>query len=145
MTPEQFQVRFNANLPITLVRKPVYRLTYRVSVTGSNFTEVLGFMDSQELAEALVAKVPNLLVLEQLDYAELTDPDEAEPRVPVYLHALPTSGYLETIATIDGDLSVELALLSTEQAASLIERFVPKLGLNAAQRRNLNGDPQAAA
>lgn len=145
MTPAQFKIRFNANLPITLVRKPVYRLTYRVGVSGQNLSEVLGFMDSKELAEALVAKVPGVLVLEQLDYAELTDPDEAEPRVPVYLHALPTSGYLEAINTIDGDLSTELALLTIEQAATLIERFVPKLGLSAAQRRNLNGDPGAPA
>lgn len=145
MTPAEFQVRFNANLPITLVRKPVYRLTYRVGVAGQNLSEVLGFMDSKELAEALVAKVPELLVLEQLDYAELTNPDEAEPRVPVYLHALPTSGYLESIATIDGDLSTELALLTIDQAADLIERFVPKLGLNAAQRRNRNGDPESPA
>lgn len=145
MTPDEFQIRFNANLPVTLVRKPVFRLTYRVGVGGQNLSEVLGFMDSQTLAEAVVAKIPDLLILEQLDYVELTNPDEAEPRVPVFMHALPKTGYLAAIDTIDGDLSTELALLTIDQAADLIERFVPKLGLNAAQRRNLNGDPGAAA
>lgn len=145
MTPQEFEIRFNANLPITLVRKPIYQLTYIAGAGGRNISEVLGFMDSQELAESLVAKLPDLLKLELLDYVELTDPDEAEPRVPLYLHALPKSGYLESIATIDGDLSTELGLLTVEQATSLIERFVPKIGLSLAQRRNLAVDPSTVS
>lgn len=145
MTPQEFEIRFNANLPITLIRKPVYQLTYRAGVAGQNLSEVLGFMDSLTLAEALVAKLPDLLQLEQLDYVELTDPDEAEPRVPLYLLALPKSGYLQDIPTIDGDLATELALLTDDQAASLIERFIPRIGLSASQRRNLDVDPDGVS
>ena len=128
MTPTEFQTRFTAGLPVTLVREPVYRISYSATVAGQNLAEEIGFVGSKDLGEAIVAKRPANLKLEQLDYVKLTNPDEADPKVPLFLLALPQTGYLTEIDTIDGSRAAEFALLTAEQAATVIERFIPILG-----------------
>lgn len=127
MTPAEAKIRFTTDLPITLARRQVFRLTYRTQSGGRSFREVLGVLDSEELAGKIAAELPDVIELDAINYVSLTNPDEADPKVPVYLKKLSFVDEVGAIEPIDSVLSAQFAALSTDQFAELVARFTPRL------------------
>lgn len=132
MTPDEARTRIRDGLPVTLIRRAFYEIIYTGFGGGIRINEVVGLFAGQPLALAIAAAMPGIGRMERVFYMELTNPDEAEPRVPVYMRNLKSDQIFQNLENVESSLLGPLiAGMQVEEAAAMMTRLLPKLGLTS--------------
>jgi hypothetical protein len=128
MTPEEFATKWEANTDLTVRRKEFAKMTFQYPVNGKTATTVLGLVSDLALADSFAAAFPTNYVVERVFYAEIEDPAEAAPRVPVYVELVAMKGApLTIVATIDKSITATLAKVTTQETVDIVSAFFPEL------------------
>lgn len=132
MTPAEAQARVQNNLPLIVTRHPVYVVKYTGYGGATRFDEKLAWVETESLATKIGDNLPQLGSLGTIQFFRLENPDEVEPRVPVFSSTFKPSDFVQSIDTLETLYGTILANLTEDQAALLLTIFVPRLGLEKA-------------
>lgn len=124
MTPLEFSTKLEAGDDLIVSQRLFKRLKYHTGQGTNRDGKVLGLVRNAKLANTLVA-INGKYTAEDVTYAYFTDPQEAVPRVGVYLLAAKLAEPADAVASLDDQLADQLAALTPAQVADLLVAFTP--------------------